>query len=191
MNSYERILTSLCREEPDRIPIMEMIFDPRIINILGFQDYFELVDKLELDAVMVGGQQQSFKTNDIRIWGEQRRVYVNDWGVTMCCSGEVVDVPIDYPVKYIEDFIKYNPPNPRENKILTYLPELVKRYKGKKAIVVSIREVFGNSWNIRGMENYLVDYILNPDLAIEIARKVTDYAIEIHSLLIKIGRAHV
>ena len=187
MTSAERIFTALERKIPDRIPVMEMIIHPKIIRALKFKDYFELVDTLELDAVMVGGQQLAMRADDIETSGKQRKVYVNEWGVTMCCTGEVVDVPIDYPIKKPEDFKQYIPPDPGKNKLLEWLPEVVKRYKGKKAIIVSAREVFANSWNIRGMENYLMDYIFNHELIKDIARMVTDYAKELHSLLIRAG----
>jgi uroporphyrinogen decarboxylase len=139
MNSAERVFAALERQIPDRIPVMEMIIDPNVIDKLNFENYFDLVDGLGLDAVMLNA------ANLTRHTTFRKEPFKNDWGVTLRYTNEIVPIPVDHPVKTPEAFKHFVPPNPKENGLLKLIPEVVKRYKGKKAIVVSSREVFGNS----------------------------------------------
>ena len=58
MNSYERVMAALSRFEPDRVPLIEPVIDPRIVKAIcpqaGTQGDFEEI--MDLDAVCCGPQ---------------------------------------------------------------------------------------------------------------------------------------
>ena len=53
MNSYERVVTVLNGEIPDRVPSFELMIDPKVIRgIIGTENYMDLCDELDIDVVM-------------------------------------------------------------------------------------------------------------------------------------------
>ena len=53
MNSYERAITVLNGEIPDRVPSFELLIDPKVIRgIIGTDSYPDLCDELDIDLVI-------------------------------------------------------------------------------------------------------------------------------------------
>ncbi len=181
MNSSDRFFMALEKKQPDRVPIAEMIIDPKIIKQQGLDTYFDLIDYMDLDAVMVNGASY---TKDYKT---PTQPVVNSWGVTQIWTNEVVPITIDHPIKEIGMIDNYIMPDPRVDFPKKNVETTVKRFKGKRAIIASVRAVFGNSWNLRGMENFLMDMVINPSLVKRIVKMVTEYSLELTSLFIKSG----
>lgn len=73
MKPVERVLAVLRHEEPDRVPHFEWFHDPNVIGALtSGGDYFELVELLDIDAVMVG---PNYRTKSL---GDDLRI--DEWG---------------------------------------------------------------------------------------------------------------
>ena len=53
MTPKERVFAALSRREPDRLPVLELAIDWKVMRGLGFRDYFRMVEALDLDAVPV------------------------------------------------------------------------------------------------------------------------------------------
>lgn len=65
---------------------------------------------------------------------------------------------------------------------------LVKRFKGKKAIVAIGEDCFAHAQYLRaGLANLMMDYILQPDLVRKLARMGVDYHMELYRMLIAEG----
>jgi uroporphyrinogen decarboxylase len=55
MNSQERVLAVIRRQEPDRIPTFEWDIDPDLITTMtGGGSYEDFIEQFDLDAVMCG-----------------------------------------------------------------------------------------------------------------------------------------
>lgn len=186
MTSAERVFAALERRIPDRTPIMEMIIDPTVVKGLGFGSYAEMYEELDLDAVVVNQLLDFPEGAKLEI--NTGKVITNAWGVTFQYTHEVVAIPIDHPVKKPEDWPNYRPPDPTIPEMeLRRIREIVQRYKGKRAIVAHNREVFGDSWNLRGMAEYMMDLILHPEMVRQIAEVVAAYNKERVRQLIQAG----
>jgi len=147
MNSYERVYTSLKGGVPDRVPIVEFVIDPKVRLAICPQctDAGQLADYLDLDMV---GCSAVFT----RIAGDDQQ-WIDEWGVSYQPSPEVVPHPIKGPIETHESLLNYRPPDPDLPVRLGQLPELVKRYKGKRAIAFHHRAAFMWSCYLMGMDN--------------------------------------
>ncbi len=74
--------------------------------------------------------------------------------------------------KFMED---YKPPNPNDSGRLNTLNKAIKRFKGEKAIVFGMHSSFIYVSFIRGFEDLLMDYIINPDFAKKLTNIVVNY----------------
>lgn len=188
MTSAERVAAVLDGKVPDRVPLWETLIDWRVIRNLGFRDYFELVETLDLDAVSLNQLMYDPATLDDIDWVDPvKRTFRDTWGVLLQLTEEAWPIPVEGIVKDPEDFLQVVPPDPRDDRMYKALSGLSDRYRGRKAIITVARAVFTSSFMIRGMENLLVDYLLHPDLAKSIARTVGAYNQELHRLLIASG----
>ncbi|MGQ9630533.1 MAG: uroporphyrinogen decarboxylase family protein [bacterium] len=185
MTSAERIFAALEGRAPDRVPAMELAVDEKVMRKLGFVDYFEMVDGLDLDAVIVN---QATDPHGVVEWTDRgKKIFRDMWGVVKRMTEEFLPYPLEGPIKSPEDLSHYAPPDPKDNPLLKAIPGVVRRYKGRRAIVLSGRAVFADSWYLRGLENLLMDYITDPDLVRRIGRMVMDYNKELHRLAIRAG----
>jgi uroporphyrinogen decarboxylase len=85
------------------------------------------------------------------------------------------------------DLDKLVPPDPEADYRLDSLAEAVKRFKGEKAIVFLGHDVYEFSCNLRGMDNLLMDYALNPEFAHRLAQVVLDYKLRVQELALEMG----
>ncbi len=172
MNSYERVMLALQRREPDRVPIAEFVISPKIIHALYPQarDQADFEELAELDSASCG---PSFLRGELDASGG----YTDEWGVYYRPTTEVLDHPIRGPVESWEDLIRYTPPDPNAPHRLGRLPEIVARFKHKKAIFFHQRAAFMWAAYVNGLDNLLVNFLADPEFA--------------HSLLDKVLKANI
>lgn len=160
MNSYERVMTALERREPDRVPICEFAVNPAVYRKIcpGANSQTDFEEAMDFDAVCAG-----CKFDTVREMPDGS--YVDEWGVLYGPSEEVQDHPIQAPIRSREDLESYAAPDPDAPHRLGVLPELVERFKRKRAIVFVQRAAFMHSVALRGFEQLLTDFLLEPELA--------------------------
>ena len=90
--------------------------------------------------------------------------YVDEWDVTYKPGAEAVAHPIRGPIKTLADAKAYSPPDPNAPHRLGKLPELVARYRGKRAICFHHRAAFMWSAYLLGIDNMLMNFLAEPDL---------------------------
>ena len=171
MTSTERVMTALSRKEPDRVPVFELGIDPRMVGKLGYRSVVELFEEMDLDAVIVGLLVSSPEGTPLEVPRASR--YVDDWGVTLQYTDESVAIPVDHPIKSPADVESWAAPPPSfPVEYMRKVDAVVRRYKGKRALLSHSRAVFAHSWNLLGMENYMVALIENPNLVERLTRKI-------------------
>ena len=203
MQPRERMLTALELKQPDRVPVWELAFNEA--SIIGVARHFTsdvpplkqasdmtteekiqlfgamctLVEGLDLDGITLLplGRREKISEKLVR----------DGMGVVYHMSDHGSPYPIDGPIKEAVDLKKFklDPPDPAD---LLGLQIGVQRFEGKRAIVFHSPGPFKLSWSLRGaMEKLLLDYLLQPELAHELARISTDYYMEMHSMAVDMG----
>lgn len=169
MNGYERMMAALRREEPDKVPVWELIVNEPVINALyGDIGYEDFVEKDDLDGITIFEDQRVTK----QISDAQ---FEDEWGILWTMEDNGVPYPSGGPIKTEADLDKYTPPDPDADHRLDSLRSAVKRFKGERAIVFLSHDAFEFSHYLHGMDNLLIDYLVNPEFAHRLGRMVTDY----------------
>lgn len=169
MNGYERMMVALRREEPDMVPVWELIINAPVIRALyGDISYEDFVEKEDLDGITIfENQLVTERLSDTQ--------YKDEWGILWTIEPNGISYPSGGPIKTESDLDRYTPPDPDADHRLDSLKSAVKRFKGEKAIVFLTHDAFEFSHYLHGMGNLLVDYLENPDFAKRLARMVIDY----------------
>lgn len=189
MNSVERVFAALRREEPDRVPIIELEIHEKVHQaILPGSTLYEFVEEMEIDGICVfaeaGWQYEDvapgIKRDQFGILYDFRHM-----------SGMLLPTQIQGPLESIgdmRDLDKYVPPSPHDPRLLAPLRDAVSRLKGKVAIIFTMGAgAFSYPTFLRGFNNLLMDYYENPELAHRIADIATDYFTELGRLAIEAG----
>ena len=188
MNSLERVLTALNLKEPDTVPIIEWIIEnPVIQKIMPGSSMLDFYDNFDIDGICI--------YEDIDYKEVSPGVMRDHFGVLR--DFKEVEGKLQFPFP-IEPLIKkemdpckfletYKMPDPHDPRRLSTLRAAVKRFKGKKAIIFAIHHGLIYPIFIRGFENYLMDFYVNPDFAKRLAGMVNNYFLELEKQAIELG----
>lgn len=170
MNNCQRVLTALQCGQPDRVPVVEFVVDPKVQRAIGptARDFGEFADFVDLDNVGCGAVFQ-------RVAGDDRE-WTDEWGVLYRPSPEVVPHPVRGPIASLDDLRAYRPPDPDAPQRLGKLPEFVQRYKGRRAVIFHQRAAFMWSACLMGLDNLLLAFAAAPTLA----EAVLDLVVEVN-----------
>jgi uroporphyrinogen decarboxylase len=182
MNSYERVMAALRLQQPDQVPILEWAICPRVVKAIcpGAKDQTDVEEMLGLDGVSTLGQ---FNKVNVKPDGS----YLDEWGVWFKPTPEEFDHPVRSPIQTMQDLKNYTPPDPDAPHRLGRLPELVARFKGKKAIFFRHRAAFMWSVFLNGFENLLQNFLLEPEFAHQLMDTVLDVSIPMARNAIRAG----
>lgn len=182
MNSRQRVFTALDRKQPDRVPIVEFVIDEKVARaaVPGCLDVADCMDRLDMDGVGCGAH---FAKVDEAADGS----YVDEWGVRYKPSAEVVAHPIEGPIRSLADARAYCPPDPEAPHRLGSLPELVRRYQGRRAILFHHRAAFMWSAYLLGIDNILLNFLADPPLVEMVMDKVLECNMEVVRRAIRTG----
>ncbi len=188
MNSLERVLTALKLKEPDTVPIIEWIIeDPVIQKIMPGSTMLEFYEKFDIDAITV--------YEDIDYVDVSPGIKRDHFGVLRDFREIKGNLKFPFPIeplikkdinpnKFLET---YKMPDPHDSKRLVTLRETVKRFKGEKAVIFGLHHGLVYPTFIRGFDNYLLDFYLNPDFAKELSTMINNYYLELEKQAIEIG----
>jgi uroporphyrinogen decarboxylase len=199
MNSYERFMTALLRQgEPDRVPLWELTVNEPTLSAVGAKSLEDLAEMGHLDGITIFEDMQMQLLGAVQpsevVWRGQsivegtRGVVRDEWGIIWGITDLGIPYPMEGPIRSRQDLKHYTPPDPDAPHRLRSLREAVQRFKGRKAIVFLTHDGFEFPHYLRGgMENLLVDYIDDPDLAHTLAEMVNDYKIRLMRRAIREG----
>ena len=176
MNSLERVEAALRREQPDRVPLFECVIDEGVMDaLLPGCDYFQFNDWIGLDNA--SQNRSSWSRENVDFIDEAKGIFRDKWGVIRAFGPESTPVPLEGPIKRPEDLKTYEPPDPTADDVLGHLPEVIARYKGKKAVSAICRDSFFNPAFLRGMSQFLIDMIERPNFVHELIEVALSYDI--------------
>ena len=181
MNGHERMMTALRLEEPDRVPIWELIVNEPVIKALyGDISYADFVEREDLDGITF--------FEDFRVHKRlNESTYLDEWGITWKVESTGIPYAVGHPIQCEADLDKWTPPDPDVAYRLDSLGKAVQRFKGEKAIVFLGHEVFEFSHYLRVLDNLLMDYVLNPPFVQRLARKIVEYKKRVMERAIEAG----
>jgi uroporphyrinogen decarboxylase len=186
MNSRERVIAALERRQPDRVPLFECVIDQGVMDaILPGCDYFAFNEFIGLDNV--SQNRSSWSRDNVDMIDERKGLFRDKWGVIRAFGPESTPAPIEGPIKTPADLKRYEPPDPEADDVLGQLPEIIARYKGKKAVTAICRDAFFNPAFLRGTSQFLMDMIDNPRLVHELIEVALSYDVRAMQRMVAAG----
>ncbi|MHB1036254.1 MAG: uroporphyrinogen decarboxylase family protein [Pirellulales bacterium] len=186
MNSRERIFAALERKQPDRVPYIECVIDAGVMNaLLPGCDYYQFADWIGLDNASMN--RSSWSRENVEYVDKEKGLFRDQWGVIRAFGPESTPYPVEGPIKTPEDLKTYQPPDPEAPGALGHLPEVIARFKGKKAITAICRDAFFNPSYLRGEMNFLMDMIDHPKLVHELIDIALSYDMRVTERMIQAG----
>jgi uroporphyrinogen decarboxylase len=185
MNSYERVMTAVRGGIPDRVPIIELDIDPAVMDkIMPGADWLEFYEHFNVDGISI--------FYDLLYEDVAPDVKRDCFGILRNfkeMQGEF-PVPIEPLIKADMDPMKfldsYQMPEPRPA-MLHFLKDAVERFKGEKALVFNVHTSLIYPTFMRGFDNFLMDYYVNPEFAKRLAEMFTDFFTELEKIAIEMG----
>jgi uroporphyrinogen decarboxylase len=168
----ERLFAALRGARPDRLPVLELAIDWRVMRGLGFRDYFRMVEALDLDAVPVN--QVLYLMGWRRWFSPLVREFRDAWGTGYRATGELLPFPNRFPIGSLSDLESFRPPRPENDPLLAAV-RLVARRCPDRAVLLASRADFAASWHLCGLDRLLLAYIEEPALALRLAELVGGY----------------
>ena len=158
MTSEERVLRVLQRQEPDRVPHFEWLVDRRVREALcpGCKNHNDFASQMGHDAIVVDPIYKKERVGSNR--------WRSEWGFVTQDTPEEHGIEVESPIKTMADFERYTPPDPHLRERFTGIEDAVEKYKGDKAVVVHLNDVFSLPRYLMGMQDLLMAIALDPDL---------------------------
>jgi uroporphyrinogen decarboxylase len=158
LTSEERIMRVLRREEPDRVPHFEWLIDRKVREAIcpGCGDTNDFAVRMGLDAVL-----GDVKYTKERVGSNRSR---SEWGYVSQDTAEEHGIEVESPIKTMEDFERYTPPDPLLPERYVGIEKLVDEFAGDKAVIIHLNDVFSLPRYLMGMENLLMSIVTQPEL---------------------------
>ncbi|MBT4096515.1 MAG: hypothetical protein HOM68_05130 [Gemmatimonadetes bacterium] len=189
MNGRDRFLTALRRQQPDRVPIWELIINEPTRSAWGATSLEDFVEAEDLDGITVFEDTPltPIQVDDIGMEGIGA-ASADHWQVVWRQTDVGIPYPESGPIAGPGDLATYTPPDVEDEARLVSLRSAVARFKGQRAIVFCTHDAFEFShYLLGGMDRLLMAYIEAPDFVHELAQIVMDYKIRMMTKAIELG----
>ena len=158
MTSEERILRVLQRQEPDRVPHFEWLVDRQVREVLypGCKSHNDFALQMGHDAIVVDPIYKKERVGIDR--------WRSEWGYVTQETPEEHGIEVESPIKTMSDFEHYTPPDPHARGRFAAVDAAVQNYKGHKAVIVHLNDVFSLPRYLMGMQELLMAILIEPEL---------------------------
>ena len=192
MTPRQRWLAMLAGEKPDRVPTDYWATDEvtqRLLHDLGCADTDALYARLHIDGVDSIGAPPTVHHHpddpEASVWGVRfRRV---DYGTGT--YDEVASHPLA-GAKTIDDVHAFRWPSPDAHDFDAFR-EQVRRLSGRRAVRCGGYEPFLVYCQMRGMEQALMDLLVEPEIAEAILGRLFDYHYRLNARMFEIGKGRI
>jgi len=201
MKHRERMLMALNHEKPDRCPMyssftpefasrlrenMEMRSD-MAYNPHGGGNPYDIEMALDLDMLLTSvGWANSYYQGD---------EYTDEWGVgwksqeyeTKFGVGSYTEI-VTHPLADNTAIDSYQPPDPTRPELYHEAERVLQEHQDEYWIVgVTVTTIFETAWALRGMEQIMMDFVMDPDLAESILQIPYQYHLTAAKKLVEMG----
>ncbi|MCL5072635.1 MAG: uroporphyrinogen decarboxylase [Actinobacteria bacterium] len=193
LTSRERVKIALEHKEPDRVPLdITITVKPYqdLIDYLNISDDLwwdewahifpkpEVLKKLNVDVMHI-----PFGITAKDLWNKNSEIFEDEWGCLKKCvqdrNGGFLYQLEDHPLKdaeSIDDILNYKWPSIDEPRI-EGLKEYVKELYSDTEFALTMNfggNIFERAHYLRGMENFFMDLLINPDMATAVMKKILE-----------------
>ncbi len=185
LTGLERTLTALKLQEPDVVPHFEAATDQKVIDkILPGASEDDFIEFMDLDAAVVHYKYfTGYETVD-----EAKHIAREQWGSLVRFTSELLPHPVEPVLKSEKDLDTYMPPDPDEEWRYEQVERLVKRFKGQRAIIPCLPDVFNVVKDfLLGDVLYFTSMIRNPDLIERASEIVLNYQLKFIKNCVDVG----
>jgi len=186
LTNVERLLKAINRQEPDTIPTFEIDIDQRIIDEikpgLSYEDFCEY---MELDAICY----HETRTDKYEVIDKAKGIVRDQWGAIKQYSAVSLSIPVtrEPAIKSAKDLDTYVSPDPDFPSRFKEIEKAVKRFKGKRAVMATVRPFATIKDSLRGQDDLFKDMIRDPDMVERLNKITSDYYKRYVNNLIDVG----
>jgi uroporphyrinogen decarboxylase len=193
MKPRERFVTALNCGIPDRVPVFDFLFSPRLQKeLMGYttelydgESQVKLAGKLGLDAQFMPINGYCGFEDDPHPLGSQ---YQDEWGITYIKNGWPVMVQIDVPIKSRSDWNNYRLPDPRASHRLKMIQDAVKANEQEIGIIAGFLGPFTMMyWYFMNLETLSLKVYDDPALITEICVAFTKWTLDVVQMAYESG----
>ncbi len=201
MNSRERVRVSLSHKQPDRAPrgfFADAVFMGKLRSFLGVADDDEALESLQIDLrhvepIFVGPQERSGGLHHTDkafpdFWGVPRKLVKNEYGV----YSEIAGYPLADAIT-VSEIEAYPWPKQEWFDTSTIGEQLANADRAEPRWINYHRagKLFELAWTFRGMEQGLLDLVVNPGLVQAILDQILAFYIELAKRVIQAGGGRI
>jgi len=159
LTSEERVLRTLRRQEPDRVPHFEWLVDRQVRAALcpEAKSCNDFAVRMGHDAVLADPDFRKTPAGPGR--------WLSEWGYITQDTPEEHGIEVEAPIKTCADFERYVPPDPHAPGRYASIEQTLRDYPGK-AVIVHLNDVFSLPRYWLGMENLLMAIAADPELVL-------------------------
>ena len=204
MNGRQRILSALSCEQPDAVPIAELyINESSLVRLAGLlaidtssteaaRDRFgeERLEMLDIYCAVIEALGLDASCSNFSIGLEQIDADTgrDKFGTIYRLSEHGEPFPVDGPIKDRSDIRGFDMVSKLHADDFSRVRYVIEKIGPSRAHMVSITDPFKVSWRRRGgMQNLLVDYMMDPGLVHDLARVATDFDMAAVDLAVQAG----
>ena len=191
MKSKERIIAALNCQIPDRVPIFEHLFSPKLQEkLIGYKTILyegeaivKLANELGIDGVPIPiGGFCGFEDS-----ASIGNTYTDEWGITYKKKGWPVMTQIETPIKNRKDWNNYKLPNPKSPYRLKRIKDAILANNKDIAIVADfLGPVTMVYWYLMNIYTMYITIFEDPELIIEMVGAYKDWVLKVASEVAKI-----
>jgi len=177
LTGLERLLKTIKLQEPDVVPHFEDIIDKKVRDaILPGSSFENFIEFMDMDGVCFYDRESAWKYEAL---DKGKGIYRDQWGGTVRFTQEVDCHPITPAIKSENDLDSYVPPDPDLDWRYERLKQLVKRFKGKRAIIIEVSDSLRVAGDfLLGDVAYFKAMITNPGLVDRVNEIVDNYQLK-------------
>jgi uroporphyrinogen decarboxylase len=193
MKPKQRFLTALRCGIPDRVPVFDFLFSPRLQKqLLGYTtELFDGASQIKL-ATMLGLDAQCIPINGFPGFEEvphpHRMHYQDEWRVTYVKEGWPIMVQVDVPIKSRLDWKNYRLPDPRAGNRAKMIKDAVNSNEGGIAIIACFLGPFTMMyWYFMDLSTLSLTIYDDPSLITEMCDAFTHWSLQAMEAVWQVG----
>jgi len=196
MKPWERFVTALNHGTPDRVPVFDFLFSPRLQKeLLGYTtELYDGAAQVKLAATL-GLDAQFMPVNGYCGFEEEPHAkgahYQDEWGITYVKDGWPVMVQIDVPIKNRQDWKNYRLPDPQAPHRVKMIQDAVKANESDLAIIAGFLGPFTMMyWYFMDLANLSLTVYDDPELITEMCDAYVQWTLEAVRIAHEAGGIH-